>query len=133
MYFLCSFKLRFKQLMSSASFNFNLKEEDAESVMVNQFSSRKYIRLFASYHHHHICFKVCFLCLHRLDGFVWLQSIFVFSYVLIDFPFFQITSDYLISCFRWSFSGETNANLSFYVYQTIAVFCPLKVPSCSPI
>ena len=77
--------------------------------------------------------SVFYACIGWTVSYEELQSIFVFSYVLIDFPFFQITSDYLISCFRWSFSGETNANLSFYVYQTIAVFCPLNVPSCSPI
>ena len=31
--------------------------------------------------------------------------------LLTHFPFFQITSDYLISCFSWSSSGETAANL----------------------
>ena len=35
---------------------------------------------------------------------------FVFSYALADFPFFQITSDYLNLCFPWS-SGETTTNL----------------------
>ena len=40
-----------------------------------------------------------------------LSSISALSYVLVDFRFFQITSEYLISCFPRSFSGETTANL----------------------
>ena len=40
-----------------------------------------------------------------------LPNISVFSYVHVDFPFSQITSDYLIPCFPWSSPGETTANL----------------------
>ena len=40
-----------------------------------------------------------------------LPNISIFSYVLADLPFFQITSDYLIPCFPWSPFGESFAIL----------------------
>ena len=39
----CLFKVGFNHVMWSASFNFNLKEEDAESIMAKQFSSLKFL------------------------------------------------------------------------------------------
>ena len=40
-----------------------------------------------------------------------LSSISLLRYVLANFRFFQITSDYLISCFPWSSCENTTANL----------------------
>ena len=48
-----------------------------------------------------IRFNLCFL----------LPSIYVFPKVLADFPFFQITSDYLISYFPRLSTLKTTANL----------------------
>ena len=42
--FFCLFKLGFNHVMWSASFNFNLKEEDAESIMAKQFSSHTFLQ-----------------------------------------------------------------------------------------
>ena len=71
-----------------------------------------------------------------------LLSISALNNVLVDFFFFQITSNYLIPCFPRSPSGETTTNLEgstftrpstllFFVYdQTIAFFCRENIPSC---
>ena len=40
----CLFKLSFNCVMWSASFNFNLKEEDAEYIMAKQFSSHTFLQ-----------------------------------------------------------------------------------------
>ena len=40
----CLFKLGFNHVVRSASFSFNLKEEDAEFIMVRQFSSNKFLQ-----------------------------------------------------------------------------------------
>ena len=50
----CLFKLGFNHVMWSASFNFNLKEEDAESIMPKQFSSHTFIQAQFS----NKCFKI---------------------------------------------------------------------------
>ena len=47
----------------------------------------------------------------RTVSFERVLSISVFIHVLADFPFFQIISDYPITCFSWSYSGETTTNL----------------------
>ena len=93
-------------------------------------------------HNHHICFKACF-GLFLMEDFQAFLSL-VMS-LLTHFPFFQITSDYPISCFSWSSSGETAANLEvlhlldqalssiLQDVQNIAIFYPVKIPSCSSI
>ena len=40
----CLFKLGFNYVMWSASFSFNLKHEDIESIMLKQFSSHKFLQ-----------------------------------------------------------------------------------------
>ena len=40
----CLFKLGFNHVMWSASFSFNMQEEQAESIMVKQFSSCKFLQ-----------------------------------------------------------------------------------------
>ena len=40
----CLFKLGFNRVTWSVSFSFNLKEKDAESIMVKQFSSHKFLQ-----------------------------------------------------------------------------------------
>ena len=40
-----------------------------------------------------------------------LFNIFVFSYILADFPLYQMTSDYIILCFFWPSSGETTTEV----------------------
>ena len=47
-----------------------------------------------------------------------LQAFLFFTLVLHDFPFFQITSDYLILCFLRSPSGETTTNLEGSIFTT---------------
>ena len=64
--------------------------------------------VFPRCHNHHICFKACFGRFLMKDFQTFLSLVMS---LLTHFPFFQITSDYLISCFSWSSSGETAANL----------------------
>ena len=45
-------------------------------------------------------------CMGWTVSFERFPNISVFTYVLEELPFFQITSDYLILCFPWSSCGE---------------------------
>lgn len=42
----------------------------------------------------------------------WIPSIFVFSWVLVDFPFFQIISYYLIRCISMLYQGKPALTLN---------------------
>ena len=70
------------------------------------------------YHFHHIRLSICFPCLHGSDGFLWDFQAFVFSYVLADLPFIQVTSHCLIPCIPRSPSGETTGNLVGSTFTT---------------
>ena len=43
-WYFCLFKLVFNHVMWSASFSFNQKEEDVESIMAKQFSSHNFLQ-----------------------------------------------------------------------------------------
>ena len=55
--------------------------------------------------------SVFYACMFYTVSYKRISSIFVLSHVLADLNFFKITSDYLISGFPWSSSGETTAYL----------------------
>ena len=105
-------------------------------TFTNMWQARIIILVLRSIFHACICWKVS---LERLP------SISLFSYVLVDFLFFWIISDYLIPQFPWRDSSEgfttnlegftfTRSKLSIAFFidgQTTAVFYSVNFPSYS--
>ena len=95
-----------------------------------------------------VLISVFHACMDWTVSYERLPSISVFSYVLADFSFFQITSDYLIPCFFGCPMGRLPLNFKvtrpstlFYLSlkysllddQNIAIIYPVNVPSCASI
>ena len=68
-----------------------------------------------SHHQHILIMSVSHACMGWKVSYERLPSIYVFSYVLPDIPFFQITSYCLIPCFPWSSFGTLALTLKFYI------------------
>ena len=85
--------------------------------------------------------SVFYACMDQVVSQERLQSIFVFSQVFADFPFFQITFDYLISLgcpkekqlltFKVLNLLDQHTLPFFLDDQTTAVFYPVNIVSCS--